>query len=318
MSYFCEKCKYKTDDKSNYNKHLKSKHHITKLLDITTKEIDNSVGSFVNVKYECPNCHKTYSSASSLSRHKNKFCKGNKKEMSKKTNQIIKKQITNKDDEVIHITKSQLEDKLRIKELEAQVSLLNKYINSDKIAKNVNITVIKYAQENYPDAPPLSKIDDYSCLEDDESELLESIIKKQKDNLLHKYLGDFIVKYYKKDNQSEQSLWNTDVSRLSYVIKELMINNKSVWTKDKEGIKTKEYIIKPLLLYIKNVIENHIDKYTDVDQNNYDDMIERFNDGYVLLAIKMAVCNGQLSHKIIKYITPYFYMDKMTNLLETT
>lgn len=297
MSYICDKCEYSTYNKSNYNKHLKSKIH-------SINTVNKSTNTNVNItskRHLCPNCHKTYSSAPSLSRHKNKFCN---------------KQKLESNDNVIILTQSQLDDKLRIKELETENKLLNKYINSDKINKNVNITVIKYAQENYPNAPVLSKMNDYSSLENNETELLGSLIKYHKDNQLHKYLGDFIIKYYKKENHKDQSLWNTDVSRLSYVIKELIANEKSGWTKDKEGLKTKECIIEPMLLYIKNVIKNNIDKYSEVDHNKYDDMVNRFQDGYVLIAIKQLICNDQLAYKIIKYITPYFYMDKPTNLIE--
>lgn len=285
ITFNCEYCNYTTNNKSNYNKHLKTTSHINNVKNDnsktstninvnynTTKLIKND-DKFNNTKiqnkvekYKCPKCNKILSSAPSLSRHKNKFC-SSKNEF--QNNDEFKKQLSDiqtllKIKEIKYENKLKLkeletenklkmqeldtENKLKIEKLEAKVKLLKTYINSGKsnnINNNVNITVIKYAKENYPDAPALTKMDDYACLENGEDEMVDAIINHQKNNNIHKYLGDFIIKYYKKDNQSDQSLWNTDVSRLSYIIKELVSNEKSVWTKDKEGVKTKKYIIDP-------------------------------------------------------------------------
>jgi hypothetical protein len=73
---------------------------------------------------------------------------------------------------------------------------------------------------------------------------------------LDKFIGDIIIKQYIKEDPKVQSVWNTDVSRLAYLVREL-INNKKEWSIDKGGNKVTEYIIKPILDFIKIEIEKY-------------------------------------------------------------
>ena len=70
-------------------------------------------------------------------------------------------------------------------------------------------------------------------------------------------MGDFIIKVYKKEKPSEQSIWNTDSSRLTYIIKDLINKKSSKWKIDKKGIKTKKFLIKPLLKHIKIILDDN-------------------------------------------------------------
>jgi len=123
FEYICEKCSFKTYDKSNYNKHLKTKRHIlndseekkyichpcsflttdranyarhinTQKHKILTCDIKNKDNDF-----ECPTCGRSYIHSSSLSRHM-KHCKPKETEQVKmlglseeKISEIIKKAI---------------------------------------------------------------------------------------------------------------------------------------------------------------------------------------------------------------------------------
>jgi hypothetical protein len=103
--YICEKCSYKTYDKSNYIKHLKTKRHNQDIIEkkyicgpcsfvttdrcnyarhintqkhkILTCDIQNKMNEF-----ECPVCGKSYTHSSSLSRHL-KICKPKESEPAK-------------------------------------------------------------------------------------------------------------------------------------------------------------------------------------------------------------------------------------------
>ena len=74
MKYTCEICNYKSNDKSNYNRHLKSVNHIKLCPKFN--------------KLKCLNCNKEYTHKQSLSRHK-KTC--NDKDISEKFNEILSK-----------------------------------------------------------------------------------------------------------------------------------------------------------------------------------------------------------------------------------
>lgn len=61
----------------------------------------------------------------------------------------------------------------------------------------------------------------------------KDLIFYYKKNKLDKYLGDFIVKHYKKDNPELQAMWNSDTERLNYFIRELYnIKNNQIELKD--------------------------------------------------------------------------------------
>jgi hypothetical protein len=70
--YHCEKCKYTTNKTNDYTKHLITKKH-------NAEKNDNCE------KNKCPNCSKTYSSASNLWKHKQK-CNTSKQASLSQTN----------------------------------------------------------------------------------------------------------------------------------------------------------------------------------------------------------------------------------------
>lgn len=70
------------------------------------------------------------------------------------------------------------------------------------------------------------------------------------------FIGDILIKYHKKEDISKQSIWNTDTSRWSYIVKVL----PDEWIKDKNGIVMLDKCIKPLLNYITDLMKKY-DKY---------------------------------------------------------
>lgn len=71
-----------------------------------------------------------------------------------------------------------------------------------------------------------------------------------------KFLGSIVVDCYKKENSSDQSLWNTDTTRCSYIVKYIR-NNISKWEQDKKGAKTQLQIVDPLIMCICKILENY-------------------------------------------------------------
>lgn len=300
MVYQCIKCNYETADKSNYNKHLKCRTHLNNCGEYNNQE--NGMDEMN--EYKCQFCEQTYSTVSNLSKHEKKC-----------VNKI-----------------------LRIKELEIELKYANQKIKDLEENHNTNTTIYnlsikKFIQQQYSDAPPLLKLDDYSLIkyegidEDDDNHLLNQDINiddefistlsfNYNNDCLHKYLGDFVIKYYKKNDPKQQSVWSSDVSRLTYVIKELLDNHQTIWNHDYKGVKTKNCIINPLLRYIKKIIDeywiSHVDNFRNVD-------IEYLNKLFIIFKsmheIKKEISNGKLSNAIIRYITPHFYMNK-NNLVQ--
>ena len=59
--YLCECCAFKTESKQNFINHFKTKKHRKKLENISNGQTP---------KYQCKKCHKSFSFASGLSKHK--------------------------------------------------------------------------------------------------------------------------------------------------------------------------------------------------------------------------------------------------------
>lgn len=283
MKYKCDKCNYETDNKSNFNKHTKSKTHSKLISDNKTLTDDFNK----KILHNC-SCGKSFSHISSLSRHK-KTCTG-----------------TNVANE--------------IKQLKEQLDILNHRLqeysqNSRITTNNTYISVknhINFIKENYSQAPPLKQLEDYTIIDD--NKLLDNIVYYFNHSSLDQYLGDFLIKYYKKDNSNEQSIWNSDVSRVTYIIKELLANKKSIWNHDYKGVKTKEYIITPLLNYIQSCIKNYLanfkfDKDTSVKE------CEKIVERQLSLGQIMQYIDADLAENIIKYIAPHFHLNKYNNSL---
>ncbi|QKF93729.1 zinc finger protein C2H2-type protein [Fadolivirus algeromassiliense] len=312
MKYKCTTCNYETNDKSNFNKHINSVAHIqlTQSINTINTKINTNVNTNVNQElpsnFLCLICNKTFSSAPSLSRHKNHYCKNQNNNQTDKDKQIelLKQQLIE--------YQQAMKDK-EIEYLKKEVNELKSFIRSGKYGNttNYNISIKKYVQQHYSDAPALEGVKDYAKLTYDETDFIETIISKFNNDVLHKYLGDFIIQYYKKDNPSEQSIWNSDVSRLTYVIKELLENNQSIWNHDYKGVKTKNYVITPLLKYIRKSIDKYwmdnIDTFKVLETR---ELVQLQENLIILQKVKRVIDNESLADEIVRYIAPEFYMNK--------
>lgn len=291
MNYLCKPCNYETDDKSNYNRHLKSSAHIhvsNVSTAVSTDDTDDTT-----VKYNC-NCGKEYVNRSGLFKHKKK-CNNPNNNIEEKLNSL----------------KSQLEEHFK-KETESLKKQLNEYIQNGK--SPINVSVKNYVQNNYPNAPALEGIKEYDKLTFENTTLkgmITELVSQYNNNSLHKFLGKFIISYYKKEDPKLQSMWSSDVARLTYVIKEFLDKNKSVWSHDFKGVKIKTFIINPLLNHIRKKINKYwIYNIQNVRNAEVNDIV-KYNQMYTsLYKIKSDMTNDVLSSEILKFIAPYFMIAK--------
>ena len=77
----CDVGNYSTYNKSNFNKHKTTSKHqkLTFLNSEKETNVKEQIKNINNNKVKCEHSNKTYSNNSSLSRHKNYYCKLNKK-----------------------------------------------------------------------------------------------------------------------------------------------------------------------------------------------------------------------------------------------
>ena len=348
MKFNCNTCKYSTDRHTNLIRHFESKNHKakencnSKALAISEHcQTDCTQNEQYDLDNTCQFCHKKYIQQTSLNRHLNTCAyKKNNDEIQKKLQEKEKeikeikiqsiinekdKKIEEKDKEIEEIKmKSIINEKdIKIQSLENELDLVKKQLsNLECIIKATGINAkpnynsLTFIVNNYGNAPELIPIDDYDSIKcnKEDREFLDLLINCNENNNLAKYLGDILIKAYKKEDYSQQSIWNTDCNRLNYLIKELM-NNKSIWSVDKQGIKTTNNIINPLLNFLIPPIKEYIQDLEKTNPTSTRALEKKLEKTKNLALIKKHIDDKELSGDILKYIAPYFYFDKKEETL---
>ena len=197
-----------------------------------------------------------------------------------------------------------------------------------------NDHVVSDSEDSLYDGPGDMFVDKDSDAESDEEsnrhynmiaakdKFVEKLIYKQKKKILDEYLGKIIVKHYKKKDLEQQSIFNSDTSRLTYIIRELFDNKTIDWKIDKKGVRTINCIIKPFLKHIDGLIVDYIQARTTFNPVTVkaDDLIDKFDNLEHGNAILTAIRTNVLVEEVLKKIAPYFYFiktdDGKKNLLE--
>ena len=340
MKYICKTCNYESNDKSNYNKHINSSSHINKSNQSAKMHVIAShINSLGNLKseFECQYCGQKFTRNSTLTKHK-QICMDAKVLEKQKE---LEQKLCDKDKEIeIKLLQQKLAQYEKDNnKLDREIKELKSFIKSGKFGQTYNISIKKYIQQNYSDAPSLDKLEytqyakltyepddkksnnnkDNDSIDSDKEtdqekneKLIYTLIHHYNNDTLYKFLGDFIIKNYKKEDPSTQAIWNSDVSRLTYIIKELMANNiESQWNADYKGVKTKGLIITPLLKFIKKSIDDYwmenIDNIKILDTKELESLQRNL---IILQKIKKEIRTNVLADNIVKFIAPDFYMNK--------
>jgi hypothetical protein len=328
MSYFCEHCNYKTDYSSNFCIHKKSKKHIAIVAQKKSTDSKNIAQYSSNIalcssniagesytktiaNLYCENCKNNFKHSSSFYRHK-KNCKNNNIEDTQLKSKIL---ILEKENEMLKKIEKEKSELLN-NFMENANTLLNKAHDNTKITaeaiKSVSMSALKYANENYKEAPILLPLEDFTINNlsldklEDRGSIIETLIYNAKQKSLDKLLGEHIIKNYKKDDPKKQSFHTTDCSRLNYLVRELF-QNAITWEIDKSGIKICSVIIKPLIEKCINILlEHQKDLLKEMANGNYSKQV----DVQLIIDVIMSIDKGSLENDINKYIAPHFNINK--------
>ena len=311
--FLCDICNYSSNSKFSYEKHLKTKKHLENIKD---PELS------INSNYICQFCNGIYSANSNLCKHQ-KFC-------SKKKELFI--ELQRRDEEIARLKQEnsknmQFKDELLVKSnemisiLKSEVNHLQLVVNNSGSIVKTTVSALSYVVKNYTEAPVLEPCMNYKEInyEQNNTEFIEKIIYEHNNGNLPSFIGEFIIKNYKKDDPQQQSLWSSDTVRFSYLVRELINNNTVDWKIDKNGIKTKETIIKPIVQYIDDQVREYMEHF-DIDYTN-NSAVEAEKK---MMKLKLSADilkdadDGVLSTQILKYITPFFYLNKTDDVQPNT
>jgi hypothetical protein len=257
----------------------------------------------------CNYCNCKFTRRNNLGRHLQKCIEKKKYDEENKLKKVIEnkeKVIENKDKEIKHY-------KEEVDHYKNEIEYYRNIINAAGTIIQKSMSSFSFINNNYNDAPKIEKIkeDDIKLLENDKQKLVEWIIYNYNHKTLDKYLGEFIIKIYKKEKPENQSLWNTDSSRLTYIIKDLINKKSSKWKIDKKGTKTKKFLIQPLLKHLKIILSENRTILLSLLENNNGTEIETLLDKVkIIFEIIKSIDDDILCTNILKYIAPYFYFDK--------
>lgn len=328
MKYICEICKYNTSRKSSYTSHLKSNKH---MWEIANLKLLANMTPFCSKNdknvFLCVYCNTEYKYKRNLVRHQNSCCHKNKLQYEladvKKNYQELKKdneRLRKKYDTLIEkydTKRDELDnkrDELDTKRDELEATLIG-------YTKSKNPNVFSFVEGNYLDTKPLEEM-----LEVDvpKLSLMKNILEKKNGKMemcnvlqhhsLHKtlknFVGDLLRSIYQKDDKSTQQFFVTDCSRLSYIIRDI-VNKEIVWRRDNKCVILAERIVNPILQYIRDHLNSHIDKYLEYVLEEFPhDKLESVHRIQRVTFIIIDIDNGVLEQNILKYIAPYFKLDK--------
>jgi hypothetical protein len=282
MEFKCNDCNYVAKDNSALCHHKKTKKHIN--------NVKNNMDSLNAINYLIKDNNLKIMIIEIINKEKDE-------------NNILKEKINNLENEIKQLKKSSSKQ-------------VNNYIVNNKVNNTVNIgNAQTFLTQNFPDAPALTSSKTHKFIEYDKKNCEEVLWNYEKE--LHiKYISDILKSEYNKENPEDQALWSSDVSRQSYVIKEqFKNNNNSRWTVDKEGLKTGDTIITPMLQNLRQ----QINEYSEKIGKKINKLKNGSTNEYISLSKQQALCadfvteidDGKMEREIIKYMAPHFNIDKL-------
>ena len=324
LKYNCTQCNFFTNNKTDYNRHKKTKKHVINIPPCSQKNevkttplrkeyIPNNKNvqnvekrrktskNGVKTWFTCVYCTTTFTRSHGLSRHQN-ICS-----------------LKNEHDE-----NEKLKQKLREaqKELQTQQKEINDHKTEKEYYKKLidnyskmgprTFNSLTYVMNNYGDAPHLRKIEPHKIefFQNVGDTSIENIISDYRNKKIVSSLVSIIKKMHSKEDPKNQSIWSTDTSRYNYIIKELLENEGSYWIVDKKGTKSKNYIVEPILNYLRNELIHynkrmyHAMETNSLTKKRISLVIDTQKDACELIK---EIDSGELALEIVKKLARHLY-----------
>jgi hypothetical protein len=167
----------------------------------------------------------------------------------------------------------------KMEELKKEIQNLKEVNNQNtqtivKEARVIKKSLLSILNTDFKDTPSIEYIDEeefrihleeeYNLkLDDKDNRLFMRIFSDfEKRKLVHS-MSKVILRFLKKENQKEQSVFNIDSSRGNYATK-----IQDIWHNDKKGLQMKKYTIDYMMKYMLNVMDIYRLKLVDMYNEN--------------------------------------------------
>lgn len=314
----CNVCDFSSPRRADLDRHKTTKKHIANLekalsefkKNVTCKNNDELILSDTSTDsdleeeskpelFSCKYCSKTFSHAPSKCRHEKQYCK------KKKTNNIETSEIPpEKNGEVAEL-------KQQVKSLmELVVSTVGIMKDNTQLA-NKSVSTTSYVVKHFNKAPPIKRLENKKAMKLLEYNVPKNhtsgdvIIFSYKSGILDKYLGNIIVDEYKTANPEDQSFWNSDSVRLSFIVREVLKSGDDEWIADKSGLKLTNLIISPMLEGVKDVMKKYVKLQGELIEGG-DESSEITLNMTAANEIIVSINKNNLHAEILKFIAPHF------------
>jgi hypothetical protein len=127
-------------------------------------------------------------------------------------------------------------------------------------------------------------------------------------------LGELITNEYKKADPNKQSIWSSDISRLTFIVRDIIgKTKKSKWITDKKGLHITQTIINPMMSIIKDKLVKFVNKSGKIinkskidNEDETKNILTKMHDANLaLLEIKL----GKIHSEVLRQIAPYFNLN---------
>jgi len=285
--------------------------HINGLQD--DKLIDKNA-NYVKPKkiYICSGCDEHFAHKQSLWRHKKHRCKGKQVNESKVESNPLNTEIMN----IVAGLQNELNEvkqqNKQLLELATNNSQAN-VINAKSTKKSMNM--MSHAMKHWSNAPPIKQLEGNEAMklitfENKSKHPIEEVVIHQfNSGTLYRFLGNVLIKEFKKEDEVDQSLWTTDSARLCFIIKQIVGDEGGDrWIADKSGIEITKLLISPLVNRVIEMMNDYSKKcakeVSDAKDNEKSKIsMERMHDAGSLIR---GIVKNDLRKKILQYIAPYF------------
>ena len=213
--------------------------------------------------FTCDFCNKQFANKTNYYKHKKYLCpiklaqeKKKSLDAQNETKLYYEKIIENLQNE-LKLTKEKLE--LQGKELLAvlrqDVTFMRETHKKSTTTLDKSVDALTFLMTHRKNAPELKELTHEKAqdLLIRENRLYDYLLHFNQQNTLDQYIGEIILKYIKKENPEEQSVWNSDVSRLTYLIRDI-VDESPTWLRDPNGAMFNAKIIMPVINEITNYL----------------------------------------------------------------